>query len=176
MKLLHFTMAVPNLRFQQPGSKKMKWTPEEDDQLRVAVEAHGTDSWARVSSGVPKRNGKQCRERWLGQLSPSVSKDTWSFEEDALLIEEQERSGNKWAAIAARLPGRTSIQAKNRWHWLVRRQLTLQGDQPPPHSDILESVLPAQTVFQLPPIDDALFGAKFEAFKTSMLASQPYKP
>jgi hypothetical protein len=175
MQVLHFELAAPCFPCQSPGNRKMKWTPEEDHRLRFSVEVHGTDSWARVSSWVPNRSGKQCRERWVGQLAPSVSKETWSFGEDALLIEEQKRSGNIWAAIAAKLPGRTSIQAKNRWHWLVRRQLMLQGDQPAPQSEILAGVHPEHPVFQSPPID-ALFGAEFEAFQTGMLASQTYKP
>jgi hypothetical protein len=162
-------MSFSQFLFRPRGSKKTKWTPEEDDQLRAAVAAHGTDSWGKVGSCLRNRTGKQCRERWVGQLAPCVSKEIWSFEEDALLIEEQARTGNKWAAIAAKLPGRTSIHLKNRWNWLVRHQATLDEPQHGAHPDVLENGRPQQTVFESPPIDDTLFGAAFEAFQATML-------
>jgi hypothetical protein len=100
-----------------------------------------------------------------------VSKEIWSFEEDALLIEEQAQSGNKWAAIAAKLPGRTSLHIKNRWNWLVRHQATLEEPQYGAHPDVFEHVETRQTVFESPPVHDALFGAAFEEFRTTMLRS-----
>jgi hypothetical protein len=65
--------------------------------------------------------GKQCRERWIGQLAPCVSKENWSADEDAVLIREHLAVGNKWTAIAAQLPGRSALQVKNRRNWLTRR-------------------------------------------------------
>jgi hypothetical protein len=108
--------------YRPSRSKKTKWTLKEDKLLRSAVQAHGTDSWGKISALVPNRTGKQCRERWIGQLSPVVSREIWSAEEDALLIHHQSMSGNKWAMIAAEMPGRTSLHVKNRWNRLVKHQ------------------------------------------------------
>lgn len=99
---------------------KAKWTFEEDARLKDAVEKFGTDSWIRISQFVPGRNSKQCRERWMGQLAPTIRKDSWSREEDEILMRQHDIIGNKWTAIATLLPGRSAINVKNRWSKIKR--------------------------------------------------------
>ena len=105
---------------KQKSTRKAKWSKEEDHQLRKAVNCHGTKSWKLIAGFVPGRSGKQCRERWLGQLCSTLNKSEWSQKEDSILISSQKTHGNKWAVIQHHLPGRSTISIKNRWNWLLR--------------------------------------------------------
>ncbi|XP_037460027.1 transcription factor MYB3R-4-like [Triticum dicoccoides] len=100
---------------------KGQWTPEEDRKLVKLVEQFGLRKWSQMAQMLPARVGKQCRERWHNHLRPNIKKDTWSEEEDMVLIQTHKEVGNKWAEIAKRLPGRTET-IKNHWNATKRKQ------------------------------------------------------
>ncbi|PIA61902.1 hypothetical protein AQUCO_00200118v1 [Aquilegia coerulea] len=104
------------------GSIKGNWTHEEDRKLVRLVEKHGEKNWAKVSSCMGGRIGKQCRDRWKNHLEPGINKGCWTEDEDMALVEGHKKHNNRWAKIAEEIPGRTDNAVKNRWNSVKRRQ------------------------------------------------------
>jgi hypothetical protein len=49
-----------------------KWTPDEVDTLKDAVQTHGGKNWAAIAALVPDRTDNQCRKRWHHGLDSSI--------------------------------------------------------------------------------------------------------
>jgi hypothetical protein len=126
----------------QAQVKKVKWTEREDQIMTSNVQKYGTSNWSLIACALPGRTGKQCRERWTNQLDPSLNRDNWTSQEDAILIFQQKSCGNCWSKISHFLPRRSANAIKNRWCWLMRHR-SHADDAPPPASKILEPIRPS---------------------------------
>ncbi|KAG4961098.1 hypothetical protein JHK87_037731 [Glycine soja] len=105
------------------GVRKGPWTPEEDAILMEYVKKHGEGNWNSVqkNSGL-LRCGKSCRLRWANHLRPNLKKGAFSPEEEQVIIDLHSKLGNKWARMAAQLPGRTDNEIKNFWNTRMKRR------------------------------------------------------
>jgi len=111
-----------------PNLVKGPWTEEEDRKVIELVNLYGIKKWKVIATYLPGRIGKQCRERWMNHLDPNIKKGNWQPNEDEVILEQQSKIGNKWAAIAKLLPGRTDNAIKNRFNSTLSRRLKKQND------------------------------------------------
>ncbi|OHS92929.1 hypothetical protein TRFO_40718 [Tritrichomonas foetus] len=107
----------------QKHHRKNKFTREEDDKLTLIVQQLGDTNWKRIADQMGTRNYRQCRERWKNYLSPSVSKDPWTKEQDKLLLEKFNEYGSQWSLIVRFFPNRTDVNIKNRWVVLTNHSI-----------------------------------------------------
>ncbi|CAJ0849579.1 10016_t:CDS:2 [Entrophospora sp. SA101] len=104
-----------------PSILKGRWTTQEDNALRDAVNQYMMNSidsqgnpqpipWNKVSKCIPARTGAQCQARWTEALDPRIKKGKWSPEEDEILKEGVRLYGRCWIRIAEMITGRTQRQ------------------------------------------------------------------
>ncbi|XP_030499128.2 transcription factor MYB14 [Cannabis sativa] len=114
---------------EKMGLKKGPWTPEEDQILISYIHKYGHGNWR----ALPKlagllRCGKSCRLRWINYLRPDIKRGNFTKEEEETIIELHQMLGNRWSAIAARLPGRTDNEIKNVWHTHLKKRLIINNN------------------------------------------------
>ncbi|KAL4017137.1 hypothetical protein IC575_024812 [Cucumis melo] len=87
-----------------------------------------------------ERCGKSCRLRWINYLRPDLKRGMFSQQVEDLIISLHEVLGNKWAQIAAQLPGRTNNEIKNFWNSCLKKKLMKQGIDPATHKPLEENM------------------------------------
>ena len=104
------------------NKQKSKFTEEEDQIIRAFVSKNGPKSWKKAQPLLPGRTPRQIRERWVNYLSPEVSHEPWTKEEDDLILNLVDKYGKKWSHISRSFKKRTDVSIKNRFTLLLRRK------------------------------------------------------
>lgn len=123
------TMLI-NEELNQKEQRKKAWTAAEDELLLSTIELCGAKNWRKIAQHIAGRSGKQCSERYKNHLDPTVKKDAFTEEEEALLsakIAEYQQGTIPWATIAEDffttrdstgiiIERRTDLRLKNFWN------------------------------------------------------------
>jgi hypothetical protein len=82
------------------------YNPQEDQAIKRLVSIYTIEDWTQISNKLKeeypssKRSGKQCRERWYNHLSPAITKNPWTVQEEEKLFRLHQQQGNKWKDIS----------------------------------------------------------------------------
>ncbi|GMI85139.1 MYB DOMAIN PROTEIN 15, myb domain protein 15 [Hibiscus trionum] len=115
---------------RKPYVKKGTWTPDEDQKLIAYIMRYGIWNWNEMPrfAGL-QRSGKSCRLRWMNYLRPNIRRGNFTREEEETIIHLQKKLGNRWSAIAARLPNRTDNDIKNYWNTCLKKRVMLENNK-----------------------------------------------
>ncbi|KAG2685228.1 hypothetical protein I3760_10G115100 [Carya illinoinensis] len=103
---------------------------EEDHKLKAYIKRYGIWNWCRMPEAAGLvRSGKSCRLRWINYLRPGIKRGNFSQEDDETIIKRHELLGNRWSAIAAKLPGRTDNEIKNYWHAHLKKRKIVKSSE-----------------------------------------------
>lgn len=109
-------------RSLNPDLASPDFSVDEDSSLTQLVERFASGCWAIVAYELGGgHTPDQCARRWRQVLKPGLCQGRWTPEEDALLSALVRVYGvTRWSEISTFVPGRTDVQARERWHDVLR--------------------------------------------------------
>ena len=105
-----------------PAIRRGKWTLQEDETLRRAVNFYGVGNWNKIQQHLPGRTDMQARERWTNILDPSLTFTPFTAEEEERLYALIEEHGRKWSMLTQFFPGRTDNHLLRFWKTAENRK------------------------------------------------------
>jgi hypothetical protein len=127
---------------------RVNFTEAEDNALRQAIEQHGISDWFRIAAQLPGRNERQCRERWINYLSPTIINSAFTLQDDTLLLRLVATFGRKWWLLSQKFfPGRTNNFLKNRFKLLMRKSAKGVAVRYEPQEDATQSDVDEEPLF-----------------------------
>lgn len=107
--------------------KHKKWTKEQDQKLLVLC-SKKNKNWPAIASSLG-RTSKQCRDRWMDHVDPSINRSEWTAQEDELIMKLKEEIGNAWCKMTDKIKGRSANMIRNRYRSLMngRKSNTLKS-------------------------------------------------
>ncbi|XP_062025999.1 transcription factor MYB35-like [Rosa rugosa] len=115
--------------------KKGTWTEEEDANILAHhVSKNGIGNWTSVpkKAGL-NRCGKSCKPRWSNYLRANLKHETFTPQEEELIVRLHATIGSRWPIIAQQLPGRTDNDVKTYWNTKLKKKLSDMGIDPVTH-------------------------------------------
>ena len=107
--------------------RRHPFTAKEDEMLKSIVAEYGTQKWTLIAKKMPKRDAKQCRDRYNNYLAADFLTNEWTSEEDDKLKELMAVHQRKWVVISQLMGNRSANNIKNHWYKCLRKGTGRRG-------------------------------------------------
>ncbi|GMJ14040.1 hypothetical protein HRI_005073200 [Hibiscus trionum] len=156
--------------------KKGLWTEEEDAKILAYVSKHGTGNWTDVpkKAGL-RRCGKSCRLRWTNYLRPDLKRESFTPQEEELVIRLHAAIGSRWSLIAQQLPGRTDNDVKNYWNTKLKKKLSEMGIDPVTHKPFSQILADYGNIGGLPKSRTRIGSLNRDMKNTFLIKPEPHQ-
>jgi hypothetical protein len=101
-----------------PHEKHKKWSQEQDQKLLSLCTKKANKNWPNIAH-VLGRTPKQCRDRWMDHVDPSINRSEWTVEEDRLILKLKGEMGTAWCKMTDHIKGRSANMIRNRYRSIV---------------------------------------------------------